>query len=186
MAKSKTLHYFRIVAAVILLWLGLQYIGNVYFKYAFFALLLFVMEVDVVGELGKKLSFKKGFVSVMLFVGLSILISRVFPVSGGFSLTLEGILSAIVFAPICEELFFRKAMNDRVPDIIGALLSSAVFGIFHGVNAFLPTFIAGLGLFVIYRLTGSLKASIAAHMTNNALAVLTHPETVGFFRELIR
>lgn len=186
MAKNKTVHYFRIVSSVVLLYLGLSYIGNTYYKYAFFALLLFVMEVDVTGELSRRLSFKKGFVSVILFVGLALLVNRVFSVRDGFTFTVESILSVIIFAPICEELFFRKAMNDGVPDIIGALLSSAVFGIFHGVDSFLPTFILGLGLFIIYRLTGSLKASIAAHMTNNAIVVLFHPETIEFVRELIR
>ena len=186
MAKSRTMHYLKIVSAVIMLYIGLNFIDNPYLKYPFFVLLLFMMEVDVTGELKGKLPFKKGFLSVVLFIGLSVLVSRVFPVNSSFSLTFLNVLSVVVFAPVCEELFFRKAMNDRVPDVVGALLSSAVFGLFHGMDAFLPTFISGLGLFMIYRLMGSLKASIAAHMANNALAVLTHPETVEFLRELIR
>lgn len=183
--KTATRNSIRILAGTALLYIALTFINNVYLQYAFFLLLLIVMEVDVIGELKRKLPFGKAVVSAVLFVVLSALIGRIFPSNNLPSdMTLMKAVSAIIFAPICEELFFRKMMNEGVPDIVGAVFSSAVFGIFHGVDMFIPASLAGLVLFVIFRLTGSLKASIFAHSLNNALAVMLHPETIEYFSRL--
>lgn len=186
MSKNKILHYCRIIAAVMMLWLAINYIGNDYLKYAFFILLLVVMEVDLTVDLKKHLSFKNAVISVGLFLVINILINKIYPVTNVPStLTVSSVISAIIFAPICEEIFFRKALNDGVNDIIGAILSSLAFGAFHGEVMFIPATLSGLALYLIYRLTGSLKASILAHMANNTLAIMFHPDTIAFFRNLI-
>ena len=81
MSKNKILHYCRIIAAVMMLWLAINYIGNVYLKYAFFILLLVIMEVDLTVDLKKHLSFKNAVISVGLFLVINILINKIYPVT---------------------------------------------------------------------------------------------------------
>ncbi len=184
--KIATRNSIRILAGTALLYIALNFISNVYIQYAVFVLLIVLMDIDVVGELKKKLPFGKALLSAAVFVTVSLILARVFSANNQpADMTLMKAVTAIIFAPICEELFFRKAMNVGVPDIVGAVFSSAVFGIFHGVDMFIPASLAGLTLFFIFRLTGSLKASIFAHSLNNTVAVMLHPDTIEYFSRLV-
>ncbi len=183
--KIATRNSIRILAGTALLYIALSFINNGYIQYAAFVLIIALMDVDVIGELKKKLPFRRAILSAAVFVVVSLLLSRVFPANNlPADMTLMKAVAAIIFAPMCEELFFRKAMNEGVPDIVGAIFSSAVFGIFHGVDMFIPASLAGLTLFFIFRLTGSLKASIFAHSLNNTIAVMFHPDTIEYFSKL--
>jgi CAAX protease family protein len=84
-----------------------------------------------------------------------------------------------VFAPICEELFFRgfffRTLRNWRGPWIAALITGIVFG---GVHAFgspvgflVPLAAFGFGLCLLYWRTGSLLPGIAVHALNNSLAL---------------
>jgi membrane protease YdiL (CAAX protease family) len=90
---------------------------------------------------------------------------------------LIAILATVVVAPIAEELFFRGvAFNAWAREYglrAGIVLSALVFGLIHGsVAAFVPIFVLGLALAIIYRRTGNLASNIALHATFNGISVL--------------
>jgi membrane protease YdiL (CAAX protease family) len=82
-------------------------------------------------------------------------------------------------APISEEIFFRGflfgGLRSRLPFIVAAVISAAIFGAFHytggGSITVLPQ-LAALGLVQawIYERSGSIVPTIGLHMLNNALA----------------
>jgi len=81
--------------------------------------------------------------------------------------------------PVTEELFFRGFVFSGLVRRLGvgwAIVGSAVvFSVFHllaGVWVVVPIFITGLLLAWLYRQTGSIWPSIAAHAGQNTLAVL--------------
>lgn len=82
-----------------------------------------------------------------------------------------------VWTPITEEIFFRgfifAGLASRL-GIRGAMAGSAVvFSLFHmDPGVLVPIFITGLLLAWLYRRTGSLWPSIAAHAGQNSLALL--------------
>ena len=98
----------------------------------------------------------------------------------------EGTLGAIaagvliiVVAPISEEIFFRgfifAGLRRAVPFVVAALISAAIWGIFHytgadswGVVVQLAVF--GIVLAWLYERTGSIWPTIAVHAFNNAVA----------------
>ena len=99
--------------------------------------------------------------------------------------TLTGILSAVVIAPIAEEVFLRGLAYTRLrramPPIWAAVLSSLIFGVLHGnIIWFMSAFMAGLAMTWIFQRTGSLWAPILVHMTNNALAMLVPDMAEGW------
>ncbi len=84
-----------------------------------------------------------------------------------------------VIAPIGEELFFRGfffgALRNWRGPILAALLSGGLFGLVHAGSApigyLVPLAIFGVGLCLLYELTGSLYPSIALHALNNSIAL---------------
>lgn len=99
--------------------------------------------------------------------------------------TLTGILSAVVLAPVAEEVFLRGLAYTRLrramPPIWAAVLSSLIFGALHGdIIWFMSAFMAGLAMAWIFQRTGSLWAPILVHMTNNALAMLVPDMAEGW------
>jgi uncharacterized protein len=83
-----------------------------------------------------------------------------------------------VVAPICEEFLFRgfifTALRNWHGTLPAALLTGLVFGGVHAGSApaldLVPLAALGFGLCLLYRYTGSLYTSIAAHSLNNSLA----------------
>lgn len=82
---------------------------------------------------------------------------------------------------VCEELFFRgfllsgfgSAFRGRLPLVRAALLTAALFALFHIFpERWLPTFTMGLVLAALVVRTGSLWPAILAHALNNSTAVL--------------
>lgn len=168
-----------------LLYFARSFIPSKIYFYIFFLLLLVVMEVDVAGEWRKRLPLGKAVIVTILFVVFSYFLGRFFPSPYTYSPTLFGVISTLVLAPVFEELFFRKAINTGVNDIVGALLSSALFAVFHAVPVMPSAFFAGLFLFTAYKLTGSIKVTVIAHAVNNLLALLYRPETIEYFKSLL-
>lgn len=81
-------------------------------------------------------------------------------------------LSALVMAPLFEEVLFRGviqgALTNRYNAIIGILVSSLVFGLVHGNPVQMcNAFFVGLVLGYIYHRTGTLWAVIILHFFNN-------------------
>lgn len=108
-------------------------------------------------------------------------------------------ISAVVFfGPAVEEIIFRGAffgglrkltafllgrlrgrgkgageVEETVPFAFAALISSAAFALLHGEPVLFPMlFVLAIALCAIYRRTGSLLTSFAAHATFNSFAVL--------------
>jgi hypothetical protein len=98
----------------------------------------------------------------------------------------EGTLGAIaagllivVAAPLSEEIFFRGFLFAGISRsggfLVGALVSSAIWGLFHYTGSdswpvVLQLSIFGVVLCWLYRRTGSIWPTIAVHALNNAIA----------------
>ena len=85
--------------------------------------------------------------------------------------------SAVVAAPLCEEIVFRGYFYPVLKRFSGAwpaaICSAIVFGAAHGqLTALLPLFIFGLLLVFIYEKTGSIWAPMAVHFCFNSATVL--------------
>lgn len=78
---------------------------------------------------------------------------------------------AVIFAPIVEEMIFRKVLIDRIRkygDTAAILMSGMMFGLFHG-NLSQFFYAAGLGMLFafIYIRTGKIRHTITLHMMVN-------------------
>jgi uncharacterized protein len=90
-------------------------------------------------------------------------------------------VAVIVVAPVAEELFFRgffyRALRTRLRVWSAALIDGLVFGSLHfqGTDSaiILPVIaLVGVGLCLVYELTGSIFAVIAIHAAFNTFAML--------------
>jgi uncharacterized protein len=97
---------------------------------------------------------------------------------GDLGTVVAGVL-IVVAAPISEEIFFRGfifgGFRRRLSFPVAAVLSAAIFGLFHytgsGSEAVIPQLaFLGLALAWVYEETGSIYPTIALHMLNNAFA----------------
>jgi uncharacterized protein len=97
---------------------------------------------------------------------------------GDLGTVLAGLL-IIVAAPISEEVFFRGfifgGFRRSLSFPVAAILSAAIFGLFHytgsGSEAVIPQLaFLGLAFAWVYEETGSIYPTIALHMLNNAFA----------------
>lgn len=87
------------------------------------------------------------------------------------------IVSAVIAAPILEELLFRGMIYARLRDLCGAkwaiVISAAFFGIFHGnLVQFVYAFIIGLMLAYVYEKLKTIWAPIVFHVGANLISVL--------------
>jgi len=97
---------------------------------------------------------------------------------GAFGTIVAGVL-IVVAAPISEEVFFRGfifgGLRHRMSFPVAAVLSGAIFGLFHftGPGSFgvVPQLaLLGFVLAWLYEETGSIYPTIGVHAVNNALA----------------
>jgi membrane protease YdiL (CAAX protease family) len=96
---------------------------------------------------------------------------------GAALLLLSAGLTCVV-APVCEELLFRgfifTALRNWRGTLPAALITAVLFGGVHAGSApaldLVPLAGLGFGLCLLYRWTGSLYPSIAAHSLNNSIA----------------
>lgn len=94
----------------------------------------------------------------------------------GSSMALQVIAAAIV-GPIVEELIFRGLIYTRIKKMAGvmcaAILSSAIFGVYHGNWVQLPyAFIIGLICVYVYEKYKTIAAPIILHMSANMFSVI--------------
>ena len=85
--------------------------------------------------------------------------------------------TAVLVAPVCEEVVFRGYFYPVAKRFAGAwpaaLCSAMVFAAAHGnLTALLPLFLFGLALVFIYEKTGSLWAPVAVHFCFNGATVV--------------
>ena len=87
------------------------------------------------------------------------------------------VLSAVVFAPVVEELLFRKFMLDRLSGfhpMTAILFTALLFGLAHGnLEQFVGAFLDGILLGIVYYRTQNVVYPILLHATSNGLAVLS-------------
>ena len=90
------------------------------------------------------------------------------------------ILIIVIWAPIMEELIFRKVLVDRIVrygEGTAVVLSGLMFGLFHGnLSQFAYATTIGMFLAFIYVKTGKLRYTIIMHMVVNFLG-----SVVSFF-----
>lgn len=87
------------------------------------------------------------------------------------------IVSAVIAAPILEELFFRGMIYKRLRDIINVkaavVISALFFGAFHGnLVQFVYAFIIGLMLAYVYEKFKTIWAPVIFHIGANLISVL--------------
>ncbi len=86
------------------------------------------------------------------------------------------IVLGTVLGPVLEEIFFRgfcyPILKKRFGMFLAMVLTSIFFASIHGNSfAFLPIFILGMGLALLYEIRGSLVAPIALHITHNMIFI---------------
>jgi membrane protease YdiL (CAAX protease family) len=87
------------------------------------------------------------------------------------------VVSAVILAPIVEEMIFRAllfgALAPRVGVLGGALITALAFGAIHGDPILFPT-LAALGFVaaLAYAATGNLWVAVILHSLNNALGMV--------------
>lgn len=86
------------------------------------------------------------------------------------------LLYMVIFAPILEELIFRKLIVDRTVRYgqgVAVVVSGVMFGLFHGnLNQFVYATTLGMFLAFLYVKTGDIKVTIGVHMTVNFMGGL--------------
>ncbi len=92
-------------------------------------------------------------------------------------LQIYNLLALVILPPILEETVFRgfmfPAFSRRYGAIVGALISSALFGFAHlQGNVSIYTFILGLLLCGLYYRLGSIFPGMGLHMLNNYFAFM--------------
>jgi hypothetical protein len=85
-------------------------------------------------------------------------------------------VEVVVFAPVCEELWFRgiglTGLMKTGSATRAVVWTSLVFGALHGPDRFLFTTLFGIVLALIRFRTGSLYCCIAIHALHNFLAIV--------------
>lgn len=96
------------------------------------------------------------------------------PMSGSWAPVLLGTVSAVIWAPIVEEILFRgalyRALRSRLRITLSVLISAAIFGLIHPYSSAGLVSVASTGivLALLREWRGSLIAPITAHFLHNA------------------
>lgn len=103
-------------------------------------------------------------------------------VGGGFIITLIG---TVLAAPVVEEIIFRGLILDRlkkgIPVTAAIIISSLLFGLAHGQIVWICyTTVFGVVLAYLYHKTGSIGATITAHLTYNLTSTVLGYSGINF------
>ena len=86
------------------------------------------------------------------------------------------IFSAIILAPIIEELFFRGVLFNRLKIrtglIIAMLVSSFLFAIGHEFGGMTSAFLFGMCMCIIYYKTDNILLTMTIHCLNNLIGTI--------------
>ena len=93
----------------------------------------------------------------------------------------------VVLAPLAEEALFRGilfgALSEKWGYWPGSVAAAAIFGLAHlDLSLFIPLALVGVAFNALYRRTGSLWPSTAAHAALNAIAVASALGAAGAWR----
>jgi membrane protease YdiL (CAAX protease family) len=88
------------------------------------------------------------------------------------------LLGSVLFAPFCEEVFFRGftfiGLSSGMPLNVSIVLSALIFAVAHGdPGSFLVLFVIGLALAFLRWRTRSIWPCMALHLLNNLLGALS-------------
>lgn len=120
-----------------------------------------------------------GFVLLEQFPGLAEgaeALNELFTFEENWQMIAAGLLATFI-VPVYEEIFFRGVIHNAIGNRVGIwwtiLLSSILFGVFHGFPIQIITaFLLGLVLGWLYEKTDNLWAPIICHLVNNGIAML--------------
>lgn len=102
-------------------------------------------------------------------------------VSSNTEIYFGSLLHLIFLAPICEEIFFRgiifQKLKNVMPLFIAIIIQSFIFGIFHGAFSghliqSLLAMLSGIIYSLLYNHTNNLTISILLHIFHNLLLVI--------------
>ncbi|GAC1494309.1 MAG: hypothetical protein NVS1B1_12270 [Candidatus Limnocylindrales bacterium] len=83
-------------------------------------------------------------------------------------------VSGAIVVPFVEELFFRAVifalLRQRLRFAYAAVISSAIFAVGHDIGSWIPVFILGMGLAILYDRRHSLWTNAIAHGAVNAIS----------------
>lgn len=83
-------------------------------------------------------------------------------------------VSGAIVVPFVEELFFRAViftlLRQRMRLAYAAVISSAIFAVGHDVGSWIPVFVLGVGLAILYDRRHSLWTNALAHGAVNAIS----------------
>lgn len=84
-------------------------------------------------------------------------------------------ITLVIIAPVAEEALFRGYLfgnlKNIIPTWVAILVTSLLFGIFHGAwNVGVDTFALSIVLCLLREITGGIWASILLHMAKNGIA----------------
>lgn len=83
-------------------------------------------------------------------------------------------VSGALLVPFVEELFFRAViftlLRQRMRFAYAAFLSSAIFAVGHDIGSWIPVFVLGVGLALLYERRHSLWTNALAHGAVNAIS----------------
>ena len=120
------------------------------------------------------------YVSFLLLEPLQHPLIRAAQEAAGWRQLLQPWFLAGVAAPVAEEILYRMftflPLRDRYGVFGGALVSAGIFALFHFNPYWLPELLlVGMGLALLYALTGSLVSSIVAHsLVNSTKIIMTY------------
>ena len=174
--RSIVIRCCRIIAAVtaLAMLLSFEYNGlwQTVIKYTAFFLLSLVAGYKPLTE---KAPFPKLYTlhCTALMLAFAVILSYVLPANEpAMKLTALRVVSAVILAPVVEELFFRGAMTSFKYPLASCFLSALVFGLFHG-DGWLQAFLLGLILSCFYMSSRNIAVPIICHSANNLLAVVS-------------
>ena len=94
------------------------------------------------------------------------------------------IFSTVIYAPICEELTFRKSIRDAINNKWAyVLLSGIIFGGLHVISYvsspldlvyLIPYCSLGISFALLYYKTNNIFSSISMHMMHNLLSIIVY------------
>lgn len=88
------------------------------------------------------------------------------------------LLTIILIGPVFEEIFFRglvyRSLRGGMPELLVIIISSLVFGLWHGnIIQFLYTTVVGILFCLLNLRTGSLLSGIIAHIAFNSASMVS-------------
>ena len=133
--------------------------------------------------------------AVFFGASLSVVLTLIINMYGmeGNSKAEAGIFAALIIAPVCEELIFRKLLfwhifmrHLKLPFVGSALAASAMFAVCHSpAPAIAAAFVFSAACCLFYKLTGTVLFPLLMHIAFNGVSLLMigAPESTAAYME---